>query len=128
MKSPASDVARAQPHADAVLYRHLIQRAAAGEDVHGREPVFRPRMNRDVRFRNDDDAADAVRAEVVKDFGDDGPVSRAHGIEQQWAKSVRVLKQRRLTTMEFEKRVESEGRSHFRQCSGANPARPASRV
>ena len=106
MKSPASDVARAQPHADAVLYRHLIQRAAAGEDIHGREPVLRPGVNRNVRFRNDDNAADAMRAEVVKDFGDHGPVSRSHRTQQQRTKSVRVLKQRRLTTVEFEKRVE----------------------
>jgi len=112
VQGAASDAARAQSQANAILDLHLIERAAAGENVHGGEAVFRPGVNGDVRLGDDDDAADAVRAEVVKDFGDYGPVPRPDGVEHDRPKPLGVLEQRGIAVVEFEERVEGEGRRH----------------
>lgn len=52
--------------------RHVIVRAprvdfgAAGVNVDGSKIVFRPGVDREVRFGDDDDAGDAVRVEGVE--------------------------------------------------------------
>src|SRR5439155_2932358 len=48
------------------------ERLAAGEDVHRGVPMFGPGMYRDVRFGDDDDAADAEGTELVEVGADDG--------------------------------------------------------
>jgi hypothetical protein len=68
--------ARNQPH-DQIR----IHRFTAGEDIERGIAILRPRVNGDMTFSDDDDAADALRAEFVKHRIDDRGIRLLCGIE-----------------------------------------------
>lgn len=117
MNNAPGDVRCLQPFADSVLNRLLIQPGAAGEDIHRGKGVLGPGVNGDVGFGNDDDAADAMGAEIVEDLRHNGAIPRAHGIEEQGAKGVRIFQERGIAPVKLEQRMNGEGGKRVRRHS-----------
>ena len=57
-------------------------RVTAREDVNGGVPMLRPCMDADMGFSDDDDAGDALGAELVKRVSYDGCADTIGGIYQ----------------------------------------------
>lgn len=64
---------------------------SAGEDVEGDEGSLGPGVDGDVAFRDDDDATEAVRRELVKDVGDVSSSEAANGIDKNLAEGRDIL-------------------------------------
>ena len=69
---------RAERSSEVVANPPVVESRAARENIHRRIGMLRPGMDRDMRLRNDDHAADAVRHEIVKHRFDDFAAALAH--------------------------------------------------
>ena len=90
----------------------MIEGRAAGENIDRGVVVLGPGVNRDVRFGDDDDAADAVGAEGVEDIRDDRPVPAADGFEQQLLSCRRRIQHRGVAAVQLEQGVAGERGLH----------------
>jgi hypothetical protein len=72
-----------------------------GKDVHGGVPILGPRVDGQVRFRDDDDAAYSVGVEQVKHALYDGCSAGDRRFFHDLLDSVRIIEDFAITTVEL---------------------------
>src|SRR5438093_301547 len=85
-----------------------LQHLAAGEDVDGCVAVLGPRVDGEMGLRDDDDAADAERIELVEDDVDDGRLSQPRGLHQGALHSFQVVDGIWSAIKQLEKQMSSQ--------------------
>src|SRR6267142_1162813 len=85
-----------------------LEDLAAGEDVHGRVPILRPRVDRQVGFCDDDDSADAERVELVEDDVDDGRLGPLRSLDQGPLDRLKAVDGVRVAIEHLEQKVSSQ--------------------
>ena len=91
----------------------VVEFRAAGENIHGSIGVFWPSVDGDVALGDDNNAAHTMRAECVKDLGDDGSVAKPDGFQKEGLERGGVVQQRDGAAVEFEECVACERDVHF---------------
>jgi hypothetical protein len=81
---------------------------SAREDVHGRVSVFRPGVDREMRFRDNHDPADAEGIEFMKRHVDNRGPARTSGTDQDILDDVHFLQRVWVTTVEFDQQVSAQ--------------------
>src|SRR3954469_8351520 len=109
LKIPGCDLGSAELLFEGIAQKYFVQTRAAGKNIDGGAGVFGPGVNRDVGFGDDDDAADAVRAEVVKDVGDDRAVGLANGVDDDFFDFVGMREFEGVATVIFQEHVFAKG-------------------
>jgi hypothetical protein len=72
-----------------------------GEDIGGGVAVFRPGVNSEMRFGNDDDATNALRAELVERFSQDSSAASYGSSEHNFSDGFEVIKKFAVAIIEF---------------------------
>lgn len=86
-----------------------IERIAAGEQIDRREAVLGPRVDREMRFGDHDDAGDAVRAEVVHDdVRDDRRPGELHGGDELLAEAIHEIQDLGIAAVILDEEVAAE--------------------
>src|SRR5690625_238875 len=85
-----------------------VDRIAAGKDIHGRVTVFRPRVDRYVRLRNDHSTADAVRTKGVECVCNNGCTRQAYPFEKNLADTLLTVEDVPITVVELDQNLSSK--------------------
>lgn len=98
---------RAEPADQNVAGFSGIALRAAGVDIGGGVSRLRPRVNRDMRFRQQADDGDALRCEVMPQRADDVCPGRPGSFPQNMFQPCRIAQRFRGTAAEFQQAVPS---------------------
>ncbi len=86
-------------------------RVAAREEVHGGLAALGPRVDREVRLGDHDDAADALRTQPVDVDPEDLRTHRPHGVHEERLDENGIVERRERRSGDVEKEMHAE-RSH----------------
>lgn len=86
----------------------LIQRPGAGKYIERGELELRPSMERDMALGDDDDAAQAVRAELMKNVRHIGSASTGDGVDKGFPDTLCVGKPCGIAVVKIYQRVPGE--------------------
>ena len=81
---------------------------AAREEVHGGLPALGPRVDREVRLGDHDDAAHALRAQAVDVDAEDLRAHPLHGVDEQRLDEDRIVQRRERRARDVEEEVDAE--------------------
>ena len=103
---------RVQPLAEPGDDEALVELLGAGKNIHRGELMLRPRVQGDVAFGDHDDAAQAMRAELMEDVGDVGAARVGDRPQHLLAQATGIIQPGEVALVEIDQGV--PGESHER--------------